>query len=137
MTIKNTFKNVSAEDGDIVIRVTSSTPTTNNNDNANFTADQRLTITSFDFYEEGNEPTYNYIDIPLSQLVRLKYLQDNYWDKDHSYSRDEIDAHIKLHYKVLSTSEAQTVLAMTKKQWAQSVREANQTNYIFFECSIQ
>lgn len=124
MTIKNTKKNVSAENDNVVYNVTSVTPqATTNTDN--FAADQTITITYFNFFddeaiEDGDTPTQATITVPVSELVRLGYLEENYYDKDY------IDARVTPHFEVL-----QSVPNKTPKQWAQDVREANKTNYIF------
>ena len=144
MTIKNLRNNISAEKGEIVkdIKITNPTPTKQNN-TSNFSSNQTVQVTFMDFYEETNSPrTGDTLTIPLSELVRLGYLQDkyygksdlytkteidtNFYKKTETYSKSEIDAHVKLHYEVLSAKPN-----MTNKQWAASVRQANKQNYIF------
>ena len=125
MTIKNTKKNISAENGEIVQNLSITTPTKANN-NSNFSTNQTVTITFMDFFEEGNQPRTVSVAIPTSELVRLGYLQNNYYTKSQTYSKTEIDSKVKLHYEVL-----QSVPNMTNKQWAESVRQAGKQNYIF------
>ena len=102
MTIKNTKKNISAENGEIVQNLSITTPTKANN-NSNFSTNQTVTITFMDFFEEGNQPRTVSVAIPTSELVRLGYLQNNYYTKSQTYSKTEIDSKIKLHYEVLQS----------------------------------
>lgn len=144
MTMKNLRNNISAEKGEIVkdIKITNPTPTKQNN-TSNFSSNQTVQVTFMDFYEETNSPRQgDTLTIPLSELVRLGYLQDkyyvksdlytktqidnNFYKKSETYSKSEIDAHVRLHYEVLSAKPN-----MTNKQWAASVRQANKQNYIF------
>lgn len=80
MTIKNRKKNISAEPGDIVIDVTKNTLTKTNN-NSNFSNNLILTIKQQDYINETNTPHTKTIEIPMSEVVRLAYLQNNYYDK--------------------------------------------------------
>ena len=133
MTIKNTKKNISAEPGDIVIDVTSNTPSsvkqtsavieTSNSNNKNFTQDLKLTIKLQDFFNEENIAHTKDITIPLSQLVRKGHLEANYYDKTNSYSKDEIDNKIKLHFEVWPSTTPPTL--------AQVKARENYENYIF------
>ena len=80
MTIKNRKKNISAEPGDIVIDVTKNTLTKTNN-NSNFSNNLILTIKQQDYINETNTPHTKTIEIPMSEVVRLAYLQNNYYNK--------------------------------------------------------
>lgn len=128
MTIKNSKKNISAEPGDIVLDVTSNTLTTESA-NSNYSEDFILTITQQDFINETNQSHYKTITIPASELVRLAYLEDQYYDKQeienirrlyytineikaNYYDKTETDSKIKIHFDVRnslpSTSSAKT-----------------------------
>lgn len=124
MTIKNTRKNISAEDEFIVTNVTNTAATKANN-KSNFSTNQKLKIKKEKFYDETNRyTTQPEIEIPLSELVRLGYLEDNYYNKNY------IDAHIKIHIKILQSRPYPNDNNWAKK-WAADVRIADQTNYIF------
>ena len=113
MTIKNTKKNISAENGEIVQNLAITTPS-KANAKSNFSNNQKVTITFMDFFEEGNQPRSVSVNIPTSELVRLGYLEDQY------YTKAQVDAKIKLHYEVVNAVPT-----------AASVRQAEKTNYIF------
>ena len=121
MTIKNTKKNISAENEYIITKVANTAPTKDNNV-SNFKTDQKIKFTKEKFYKDGDKESATALTatIPLTELVRLGYLENNY------YTKDYIDAHIKLHYEIL-----QSMPNMTNKQWAESVRSAQKQNYIF------
>ena len=122
MTIKNTLINISAENGDLVTNV-ESINASKETDKSNFKEDQKLKITFHDFYEEDNESWSREITIPVSELVRLAYLQDNYYTKSEVYTKTEVDAHIKLHYEVLTSINELPTAAQVKQQ--------GKTNYIY------
>lgn len=122
MTIKNTLINISAEDGELVTNIENTAPTKTNS-KSNFSTNQKLKITFFDFYEEDNEPREVTISIPTSELVRLGYLQENYYTKQEVYTKTEVDAHIKLHYEVLTSINELPTAAQVKQQ--------GKTNYIY------
>lgn len=116
MTIKHTRKDIASEPGDIVLNLTKNTPALkNNNQNENYNNDLIITLRRQDQYNEvlfedleensninagqDLEP-YNdqqTINIPLSELVRLKYLQANY------YTKTDIDDRIKIYIHVVSS----------------------------------
>lgn len=122
MTIKNTLINISAEDGELVTNIQNTNPTKANS-KSNFSTNQKLKITFFDFYEEDNEPREVTISIPTSELVRLGYLQENYYTKQEVYTKTEVDAHIKLHYEVLTS--------INELPTAAQVKQEGKTNYIY------
>lgn len=119
MTIKNTRKNISAEPDKIVTNVTGSSITLDANNANNFSSNLILTINRQSFFDETNpaSETKNIV-IPLKELIRLKYLEANYYNKTYintnyytksevynkneTYSAAEIDSKIKLHYIVVS-----------------------------------
>lgn len=86
MTIKNSGRNISAEPGDIVLDVTSNTLTKQDN-NSNFANNLILTIKQQDFINEANQSHTKTLTIPMSEVVRLAYLQNNYYDKTQSDTR--------------------------------------------------
>ena len=94
MTIKHTRKDIASEPGDIVLNLTKNTPALkNNNQNENYNNDLVITLRKQNQYNEilledleensninagADLEPYNdqqTISIPLSELVRLKYLQ--------------------------------------------------------------
>ena len=116
MTIKNSRKNISAEPGDIVLDVASNTLNKNNN-KSNYSNDLTLTITQQDFIDETGQSHTKTITIPISELVRLAYLQDKYYSKTeiesirqlyytieeiqaNYYDKTETDSKIKIHFDV-------------------------------------
>ena len=140
MTIKNIKKNISAEDKGVVTEVQSNTPQ-KANESSNFSTGQTITFTVEDLYrddDDENNSSSASVVIPLNELVRTGFLQNNYFDKTEcygkndvyrkteTYSKEEVDAHIKLHYEKLNE-----LPDMTNKQWATSVRQAGKQNYIF------
>lgn len=86
MTIKNSGRNISAEPGDIVLDVTSNTLTKQDN-NSNFSNNLILTIKQQDFINDANQSHTKTLTIPMSEVVRLAYLQNNYYTKTQSDTR--------------------------------------------------
>ena len=110
MTIKHTRKDIASEPGDIVLNLNKNTPgLKSNNQNENFKDDLIITLRKQNQYNEilledledeaeaqgqtledgvtGGQDLEPYddqqtISIPLTQLVRLKYLQANYYTKN-------------------------------------------------------
>lgn len=89
MTIKNSRKNISAEPGDIVINLEGSTLSKNNN-NSNYSNDLVLTIIKQDFIDEDNVSHEDTITIPMSEVVRLAYLKNNYYTKNTSHTKFDV-----------------------------------------------
>lgn len=132
MTIKNTYQNISAEPGSVIIDLKqhedlTTTAHANNSNDYNFANDLVLDLVFLNFLPEEAEPdTSKHITVPLSQLIRKGYLEANYYNKTEVYNKEEIDAHVKLHYEVLQQKPNKTNAA-----WAAEVRENNKQNYIF------
>ena len=125
MTIKHTRKDIASEPGDIVLSLNKNTPgLKSNNQNENFKDDLIITLRKQNQYNEilledledeaeaqgqtleddvtGGQDLEPYddqqtISIPLTQLVRLKYLQANY------YTKNEIDTRVKVYIHVLDS----------------------------------
>ena len=125
MTIKHTRKDIASEPGDIVLNLNKNTPgLKSNNQNENFKDDLIITLRRQNQYNEvlledleaaaeaqgeelGDDVTggqdlepYNdqqTISIPLTQLVRLKYLEANY------YTKTDIDERIKIYIHVVDS----------------------------------
>lgn len=107
MSIKNTKKDVASEPGDIVLNMKQNAPgLKSNNQNENFKDNLIITLTKQDQYNEDAqthedlEPyddSQHTVSIPLTELVRLKYLQQNY------YTKTEIDNRVKVHIHVVNS----------------------------------
>lgn len=86
MTIKNTKKNISAEPEHIVTNVVnknSAPPQNATQGVGNFSQNLAIEITRENFYnEENRDQRVTTIIIPLSELVRIGHLQDQYYTKN-------------------------------------------------------
>lgn len=106
MTIKNIKKNISAEPEHIVTNVVNkdSNPTQNaTQGTGNFTKNLAIEITRENFYDEENkDQRVTTIIVPLSELVRIGHLQNQY------YTKTEIEG-IRAQYYDASTSDERFV----------------------------
>lgn len=134
MTIKNTKKNISDEEGIVIIDVNKNTLTINNT-TKNFNNAFELIFGFQDWQNEDawekreNNETYNNdssykwdkntnsylkkLSLPTNELVRLAHLQQDYFNKtyiqEHYYDKDEVDQKIKIHFYVWETTTPPTV----------------------------
>lgn len=124
MTMKSAKKNISAENEYVVTNV-QNTAAAKNNNVSNFRTNQVIKVAKDNFYDETDRKhNETNIEVPLSELVRLGYLEDQYYNKQY------IDAHIKIHIKILNSRPYPNDNDWATK-WARDVRLADQTNYIF------
>ncbi len=107
MTIKNIKKNISAEPEHIVTNITNENVNPSQNatqGSGNFNKNLAIEITRENFYDEENrDQRVSTIIIPLSELVRIGYLQNQY------YTKADIET-IRGQYYDSTTSDARYVL---------------------------
>ena len=134
MTIKNTKKNISDEEGIVIVDVNKNTLTINNT-TKNFNNAFELTFGFQDWQNEDawekreNNETYNNnssykwntntnsylkkLSLPTNELVRLAHLEQDYFNKayiqENYYDKTEVDNKIKLHFYVWTTTTPPTV----------------------------
>lgn len=103
MTIKNTRKNISAEPEFVVTDIETEDKTQSSSSSSNknnFQKDIAIKVIAECFYEEDDykRKVLREIIIPISELVRLEYLKDNYYDKTTSDGRYYTKTYIDTNY---------------------------------------
>ena len=103
MTIKNTKKNISAEPEFVVTDVETEEKNQDSNSQQNknnFQKDIGIKIIAECFYDEEDykRKVLKEIIIPISELVRLEYLKDKYYDKAHIDSNYYTKTHIDTNF---------------------------------------